>query len=304
MPMLETWRRILGWVVPLALACSVDVCGLAEEWSPETAAPKARVVSLAPNLTELVYALGLGDRLIGRSSACDYPPEARMLPVAGDFGRPNMEWLQRMKPDLVLMTDLENPALRKAIEAAGIRDLELSCESWKKLMDAALAIGRELQVPEAGEKWVEAMEKRRATLAGETEAFWSGRPRPLVYVEIWCDPITAAGPDSFLNDLVELAGGRNMGGDLKAPYVHVSVEWVIRENPDVILTAYMLQDASSRKRLQERVGWKNIKAVQSGSVCDSIPADLLLRSGPRMLDGAVSFAGWLREWEGKRRVMK
>ena len=96
-----------------------------------------RVVSLAPSLTELVCALGLGDHLVGRSSACDYPLSVCQLPIAGGFGRPQLEMVENLKPDVVLATDVEKPGALHRLEKMGVRVLILPCEGWTDLMSAA-----------------------------------------------------------------------------------------------------------------------------------------------------------------------
>lgn len=253
-----------------------------------------KAVSLAPSLTELVFALGLGDRLVGRSSACDFPPEAKALPVLGDFGRPNQEALLAAHPDLVLATDLEKPGLRGYLEGLGIRALVLPCENWRDLLEAGRVIGRELGNPEAGRRWADTMEARRAAIEQRADAFRAGRERPGVYIEIWSDPPMTAGKESFANDLVTLAGGRNIGAALGRSYANVSSEWILAQDPDAIVLAYMTTNAAA-ERLAQRPGWNRLRAVREGRVCAGINPDWLLRPGPRMLDGAEALAEWLME---------
>ena len=261
--------------------------------APARGAP--RVVSLAPGLTELVYALGFGECLVGRSSACDAPPEVLALPVAGGFGRPDQEALLEIRPDLLLYTDLEKSGMVNSLRRAGIEPLRLPCESWSELMDAARAISRALERPEVGRTWTDGQEARRRALADRAAAFWGDRPRPSVYVELWGNPPMTAGRRSFLHDLVELAGGRNIGAALDRGYAAASLEWVIAEDPDAIVLAYMTADAPVVARLARRPGWDTLRAVRNGSVCHDIPPDWLLRPGPRVLLGAEALFHWLAE---------
>ncbi|HOW97582.1 MAG TPA: cobalamin-binding protein [Kiritimatiellia bacterium] len=254
--------------------------------------PSLTAVSLAPSLTELVFALGLGDRLVGRSSACDYPPEALALPVLGDFGRPNQEALLAAHPDLVLATDLEKPGLRGYLEGQGIKVLVLSCENWTGLLDTGRAVARELGDAEAGIRWAQDMEVRRTAIEQRANTFWAGRERPSVYIEIWSDPPMTAGKESFANDLVTLAGGRNIGAALDRSYANASSEWILAQDPDVIVLAYMTTNAAA-ERLAQRPGWDRLRAVREDHVCAGINPDWLLRPGPRMLDGAEALSEWL-----------
>lgn len=263
--------------------------------------PGRRLVSLAPSLTELVYDLGLGDQLVGRSSACDAPSAARAVAVAGDFGRPNLERLYELKPDLVLVTDLERPGLVKRLQALHIEVLVLPCEDWSSMLEAAQKISAAVGKPEQGQAWVQAYTERRARLAAQVEQAWSGRTRPLVYLEVWGDPLTTPGQPSFLHDLIELAGGRNLGASLRESYAHISSEWVLASRPDVIVLAYMIPAADpSLVQLARRPGWSALPAVQQGRVCSSIPPDLLLRPGPRWIEGAEQLARYLQETDGKK----
>lgn len=247
---------------------------------------KPTVVSLSPNLTELIYTLGLEAHLIGRSSACDYPAEAQTLTVVGDFGRPNAEALRLLMPDLVFLTDLEKPGLIRQMEEAGCRVLQLPCESWATLMSAAREIAKALGAPEKGEAWTRQMEKRRAALQRASDEFFAQRPRPRLFVEIWSDPVTTAGGDTFITDLVTLAGGINIAAAFKTRYTQVSSEWVVQENPDIILLAWMTGAKNGAQTIARRPGWADIKAVKEGALITDIHPDLLLRSGPRTIEGA------------------
>lgn len=253
-----------------------------------------KAASLAPSLTELVFALGLGDRLAGRSSACDFPPEAMAIPVLGDFGRPNQEALLATHPDLVLATDLEKPGLRGYLEGLGIKAMVLPCDNWADLLEAGRVISRELGDAEAGIRWASQMEARRTDIGQRVTAFYGSGPRPTVYLEIWSDPPMTAGRESFANDLVALAGGRNIGAELDRSYANVSSEWILAQDPDVIVLAYMTTNAAA-ERLAQRPGWDRLRAIREGRVCASINPDWLLRPGPRMLDGAEALAEWLMQ---------
>ena len=277
------------WIVFLAL-----FAGLLSLRAGEL--PVERIVSLSPSLTELVYELGFGRYLVGRSSACDFPDEVKKVTPIGAFGRPNLEVLKGVRAQVLLTTDLENPSYSQAIEQMGVRVLLLPCESWNELMQAAGKLCEVMGRPETGRQWIQSMEQRRSVLRQQTESFWAHRQRPGVYIEVWGDPVTTVGGDTFLSDIVQLAGGRNIGSELKIRYPHVSAEWIIAENPDVILCAYMMPSASPVKAIAQRPGWGRMKAVARNAICADIPPDLLLRPGPRMIDGAKAFQEWLERW--------
>ena len=274
--------------------CFIAVLWFAVSVYSADAQPKPlRVVSLAPNLTELMFHLGFGSNLIGRSSACDYPAEAKQIPVVGGFGRPNLEMLESLRPDLVLATDLEKPGLLDRLRDMGVQTLLLPCESWDQLMQSGLAISEAFDQRAIGEKFIISMTAQRNDLEKRVTDFYQDKPRPRVYVEVWGDPLTTAGADSFIDDLVQLAGGANIAATLRPQYIHVSAEWIVSQDPDVILLAYMLAQASSAESVVKRPGWNKMRAVQQNAICATIQADLLLRPGPRIIDGAEAFAEWL-----------
>jgi iron complex transport system substrate-binding protein len=249
------------------------------------AGPAPRVVSLAPSLTELMYAMELDAYLVGRSSACDYPDAATAVPVVGGFGRPNWEALWQQRPDLVLATDLEKPGLREQLAERGVDVLLLPCESWNELRAAATAIGDALDQPESAQAWRDGLDRRLAALQQRVARLRGTRPAPSIYVEVWGSPIMTAGRDSFLNEIIRTAGARPVGASLRGRYQAVSSEWVLKEDPDVILLAYMLADLQPADRLAQRLGWGALTALKQGRVIDGIHPDLLLRPGPRLIDG-------------------
>jgi iron complex transport system substrate-binding protein len=243
----------------------------------------------------MICDMGMSDMLVGRSSACDYPESVKTIPVVGDFGRPNWERIIRINPDVVVATDLERPAMLKRLKSAGIHVLLLPCENWQALLDAARSISQVAGRSESGEDWISNMQARRDALRERVHNFYAGRPRPRVYAEVWGNPLTTPSGSTFISDLITLAGGMNIAETLDGKYVHVSAEWVVRQDPDVILLAYMLGSADAAVAVKSRVGWSALRAVRNDAICSSIPPDHLLRPGPRMLDGAKAFAEWLMQ---------
>lgn len=261
------------------------------------------LASLAPSLTELAWDLGVGSSLVARSSACDYPPAATNVPVAGDFGRPNLEALERLRPATILTTDVENPAALRTLRASGAECLPLSCEGWTNLMQAAVAIGRAAGRPDLAMAWTNKMGLRREALQRRVDAVWRGKTRPRVYVEIWHDPPMTVGGGTFLEDLLVLAGGSNVAHNVTPAYARVADEWLLRADPEAILLLYMTDKADgTAANLAARTGWNSLQAIRSDRVCRTIPPDLLLRPGPRCLEGAERFADWLEKALGPDNV--
>lgn len=241
-----------------------------------------RVVSLAPNITEMIFAVGGESCLVGRTSVCNYPNQALTVPIAGGFGTPSLERLIELKPDVVLEVALADEITGRKIDQLGIRRERITCHSLYDIPDALRAVGRaicrEKQADEVARELESAIAERRSHLPDKDR-------RPRVFVEIWGDPVMTAGEGSFISDLIELAGGINVGDAGGSEYYRVSSEWVIEKDPEVILCLYMTRGASARERVSARPGWAGLTAVRSGRVYDGFPDDVLLRPGPRVMSG-------------------
>jgi iron complex transport system substrate-binding protein len=238
-------------------------------------------VSLAPSLTEIVCALGADSCLVGRTSACNYPPDAVWkVPVLADFGIPAIEPIIAARPDLVLHVDLENKSDSARMTSLGIRSVRIPCEQLDDIPAAIEAvgslIGRNKEALAMADSIRTEFERRRNLRRGR---------RSRVYVEIWNDPITTVGRDSFISQAISLAGGENVGDESGAGYYQVSPEWVLDRNPDTILCFHSA--GLCAKLLARRTGWGEIAAMKSGRVFDSLNPDCIMRPGPRIVDGLV-----------------
>ncbi len=241
-----------------------------------------RVVSLAPSLTEAVFAIGAGGLLVGRSSACDYPPEAARVPVAGDFGRPSFERILALRPTMVLEVDLEDETLARRLEEQGIRRVHVACDRVGDIAPAVRRLGALLGRAGRAEALAASIEgglaARRAAAAG--------RAGPSVYAEIWNDPLMTVGASSFISEMVALAGGRNVGDESPREYFRVASEWVVARDPEVVLCLYMAPaGGAAAAGVGRRPGWDAVRAVRNGRVFAGLDNDLLLRPGPRVLEG-------------------
>src|SRR5258706_10835344 len=183
-----------------ALFCSSLVPGV-------SAAPPAprRVVALAPNLTEIVFALGAGDRLVGVSDFSDYPAAARSLPSIGGVN-PDLERIAVLSPDLILATSEGNsPRTVSLLEKKGYPVLATRATSLEGVLESILEIARRLGIPGRGEALVETLRRREAAV----ESRRASGARPGVLVLVWPSPAQAAGRGTFADDLIERAGGEN-----------------------------------------------------------------------------------------------
>jgi len=242
-----------------------------------------RVVSLAPNLTEIVCVLGARDELVGRSGACDYPADVRMLPEVGRFGTPLLEPLLGCRPTLVLDVDLENPAVRTTLRAAGIRSEQVACRRVADIPGAIRLIGGLLgraAVAEACAAQLEVgLSDCRARRAAEVG------PRPRVLVVVWHDPLMTVGARSFVSELVTLAGGENVGDVVARGYYAVSPEWAVAVDPDLVL---VLAGGMTGTAVEQLPVLADLPAVRAGRVRVLPDPDVVCRPGPRVLEGIAA----------------
>lgn len=245
-----------------------------------------RVVSLAPNITEMVCALGAGPQLVGRSSACDYPADlVARVPVVGDFGVPSLERLLAAQPDLVLYADMADDTFARRLERAELRNARVRCTRLDEIPPAIRLVGILLHREPAAKTMAADLEQ--AFREARTQAPPEER-RPRCLVIIWHDPITAAGRNTFLSDLVALAGGRNLGDAIDRDYFQVSSEWVLAQDPDVILCFVMAGNTPVRDLLSKQPGWDRLRAMRTGRVFADFDNALVLRPGPRVLQGLAA----------------
>jgi ABC-type Fe3+-hydroxamate transport system substrate-binding protein len=220
------------------------------------AAPPRRIVSLNPTTTELLFALGAGDRLVGRTEWDVWPEAARAVPDVGAGLRPNVEAVLARRPDLVLLyASTDNRDAARRLRAAGVGTLALKIDSIAQFDRAVRRIGGVLG------------DSQRATLVADSvartlrrvRAATAGLARPRVFWHVWDSPLITIGGGSFMNELVEIAGGRNVYGDIPDPSPQVSMEDVIRRDPQLILAG-----PEGAALMRRESGWRALRAVREG----------------------------------------
>jgi iron complex transport system substrate-binding protein len=253
------------------------LCGLPASRAVE------RVISLAPNLTEIICAIGAADQLVGRTSVCDYPPEPlKKVPVIGGFGVPSLEQVVAARPTLVVDVALEDEAVARQLTKLGLRHERITCRTLDDIPTAIRRLGVLLHRDAAAEllaaQLVEGIAAARKTSAVQTNA-------PLVYAEFWSDPPMTCGKHTFLAELITLAGGKNLGDASERDYYAISTEWILARQPDVVLCFYMADEKHLPARIAARPGWSVLPAVQKRKIHGGFDNNLMLRPGPRALEG-------------------
>jgi iron complex transport system substrate-binding protein len=229
-----------------------------------------RIVSLSPAMTEILYALGAEASLVGVTTLCDYPAHARNKPKVGDFSNPSLERIVGKQPTLVIVHLPEQRRIKDQLEKL---DIEVFASRTQKLADIYAEIekiGVMLDRTQQAESLVLVMRNRLKPV--------SPAARKRVYVELSPRPLITIGAKSFLNELIELAGAQNIFTDIDKDYPIVQQEEVIRRNPEIILVLHP-------EIVQNRPGWEKIDALKYDRVYADIDQDLLMRPGPRLVDG-------------------
>ena len=245
-------------------------------------AVKPTIVSLAPSLTEMVFAIGAGDQLVGRTSACDWPAAASKVPVVGAFGRPSLELLASIHPDLVVDVDLADEEMGKKISALGIQQESIACKSPDDIPAALRKLGKLTGHIREADSLALSISEGLAVFKKEAQ---NQKSKKSVYLEIWDDPFWTGGKGSYTSALIAYAGGRNIGDVVNKEYFEISQEWVIEKSPEVIACMYMAKEFSAVDKVMNRPGWNSIAAVQHHQVYDRFDNNLFLRPGPRVLEG-------------------
>jgi len=219
-----------------------------------------RIVSLNPTTTELLFALGAGPRMVGRSGACDYPPAASDVPNLGDGFPPAIEAVAGVRPDLVVLYHSSgNAAAAERLRELGIPVLRLRTDRLADVARAARVLGSAVGATLAGDSVAARLEaeltRERATAE---QRHGSGTP---VLLLAWDQPVIALGAGSFVSELVELAGGRNVFADIAAPSAPVSLEAIAARAPAAVVLA-----GSEMAGLEHRPAWQLLRAVRDGRV--------------------------------------
>lgn len=247
--------------------------------------PTERVVTLAPNLTEIVFAAGAGHKLVGTSTADDYPPAvdtlSRFSALPVDF-----EAITALQPDLILATDQVNTP--RDAETFATLDLPVYFFSFSTVEDVWASIrttGQLLETASAAEAVADSLETALASLRARTDPI---RHRPRVLFLIGDDTLYAFGAQSYIHTLIEAAGGQSITVNIETQAPTLSEEYVLTQQPDVIIGAFGV-DYDPDRLLDLHPSWDVIPAVQNDRVY-SLNPNLLLRPGPRLVEGAWQIA--------------
>ncbi|MCK4983376.1 MAG: ABC transporter substrate-binding protein [Victivallaceae bacterium] len=233
-------------------------------------------------MTETIYALGQEKCLVGRSNVCNYPEAAKKIPIAGHFGRPDVERVITLKPDYVICSALADKAMIKRFKRFNIKVFFLPAKSFDDYFRTLEILGKILDCPEKAELLCRRGRAELTKLKQTADKIPEEKKKKVLFV-IWDMPLMTIGKDSFITDMISLAGGISVTDKHPQAYFTCALEWILANPPDILVFPKI---PSKRVReLIKRPGWKTLEAVKRGRLFYKINPDLLCRMGPRTIEG-------------------
>lgn len=245
-----------------------------------------RILSLAPSNTETLFALGLGDEVVGTDSFSDYPDAAKAKEKVGGFLDPNPEKMLALKPDVAFAIGGSEKQYAKLLEN-GVPVVVLQPKNLNEVYQTIRLVGQVADAAVQAEGVVKQMQGQVAGVTAKTQSLPADQ-RPKVFYEVYHDPLMTAGPGSFINDLIQLAGGQNIAADTGKDYPQVSPELLVQKNPDIILSPYA--DFLKSVRDGKYPAWAGVPAVKQNKLYQ-VDDNMMSRPGPRLADALEQLAG-------------
>jgi iron complex transport system substrate-binding protein len=246
-----------------------------------------RIVSLAPSITETLFALGLDREIIGVTIFCNYPPQAKLKPKVGGMVNPNLETLLAMKPDLVIaVKDLNKAELAGELDRLGIPMYVSDPSTVSRILEEIRVIGRIVGKEKSAEQLFLTMKSRIEAVKTKVRE----RPPVTVLYVLWGEPLMTIGPGSYIDEMIRIAGGKGIVPQGRPDYTQLSMEEVLAKNPEVIIFASEMGDAAVEAERKRWLKWNSLKAVKERRLY-RLDSDLIHRPGPRLVEGISALAG-------------
>ena len=238
-----------------------------------------RIVSLAPSITEMLFAIGAGESVVGVTEFCNYPPEALEKPKVG-YAQPNLEAILALQPELIVAPkSFLRVDLLDRLEQLKIPTFLFDPKSVENILAHIQLLGRMVgQVP-ASIKVTERIRKKVTAISEQL----SGRPRPVLLFVLNTDPLITVGPGSYIHQLIELAGARNAAEQAAMPYPRLNIEEVLRQNPEFLLFPAGQFEGIPQAEQDQWRRWTSLEAVKRDQFVQ-VDSDMLNRPGPRVID--------------------
>ncbi len=262
----------------------------------QSAREPERIVTLAPNLTEIVFELGIGPKVAAVTSDSDFPAEAKNKRKIGNFWRPDIEAIIAAKPDLILaLTSEHQIEITENLRQSGYQVLIVKLETIEELKSGIYAIGKAAGCQERAKQLAAKIEQQLNSIKEKN----THEKKPKVLWVVQAEPLRVAGVNTFLNDIIELAGGRNAVEVTIQQYPSLSYEQLLAAAPEVIIHSTMTTGSIEKQQEAARSFWSkrmSLPAVKSGRIY-AVDSDVTLRLGPRLPEGVKTIADFLHQSE-------
>ncbi|MCX5719860.1 MAG: helical backbone metal receptor [Nitrospirae bacterium] len=247
-----------------------------------------RIISLSPNTTEILFAMGLGDKIVGVTNFCDYPEEVKKKPKIGGMSNPSLEAVVSSKPDIVVMTTDGNPKeFEERLRSLKIRTYVFKARRLSELPLGIRELGIALDVKDKAEILAKEIEGTMNKVVHSSLITHHSSLKKKVLFIIWPEPLIVAGPGTLIDDVITLLGAENIAAKAKTSYPKYSIEEIIRQSPDVIFIGKGHIDIKKvSENLLKRIAL--VPAVKYNAVC--YMSDSIYRLGPRVVQGIKEMA--------------
>lgn len=245
-----------------------------------------RIVSLSPTNTEIVFALGAGEKLVGVTSYCDYPEEAKLIDKIGDFENPNIELIKKMNPDLVLAGGFLQEDLMAALEGLNIPVASTEAAGVETIFDSIAMIGKLVGEETNAEELINSIKKDIEDIENNV----MNQEKPKVFYLVWKDPLFTAGQGTYINEIIQIAGGQNIAAVVEG-WAQYSFEELLKQNPDLLIAAYHSTDEGMRKEdIMNDELFSKLPCVKDGKIHVMSDDNIVSRPGPRVVEAIREMA--------------
>lgn len=244
-----------------------------------------KIISLSPNTTEVLFAVGAGDNVIGVTQFADYPQEATEVEKIGTITEPNIEKIVSMEPDIVFAAEVNKMETLNRLKELGIKVAGFKANSVNMAIDNIQKFGVLTGNEDKADKIVAEMHIKIAEIKNLIDKKLENKDRPRLFYELWSDPLYTAGVDNFIDDMIHMAGGYNIGRLAETQWPQFSLEKLLVEDPEVyISTPHSAEMKVSVESIKNRERFQSITAIKNGRVY-VIDQDILNRPSPRLVTG-------------------
>jgi len=244
-----------------------------------------RIISLAPGCTEIIFAVGLGTKVVGVDDYSNYPEAAKNITKIGSYLSPNLEVMVLSEPDLILASDMTSKEYITSLEEKNLTVFILAPKAIQGIIRDIRLVGIIGNKTKEADNLINSLEQRINVIASKTKSNTLYTPR--VYLEYY--PYWAYGPGSFGNDLISMAGGKNIAATAASAYSEVASEFIVSSNPELIIFTIGPYVSTTTKDIKSRTGWDRISAVRNNKIY-AIYDDIISRPGPRIVDALEQLA--------------